>query len=164
MTTPMWYDKPLDYEGSVAIGPPPPPPAGDGGGTVALQPIGAQRLTTTSTKAPDTGSGWANFATGLKSLTDALAPIAKTGLEYQAMRDDRKLAQQQATQATQRSVLEMQVAQSNLNLARNQQQAALAQRSAAPAPTPGMSGTTIALIVGGVAAVGVLVMAMAKKK
>lgn len=76
---------------TISLAPAPPP-------SIA-RPVAAPLPTTgrtsvTEQPAPEDGTSW---ATGFKSITDALVPVANVGLQYQAQRDERKLTQQQAS-------------------------------------------------------------------
>ena len=102
----MWYDAAPGSDGPVAAGPQP-----------ATLPTGDLRITTTDQKAPEEGSGWAKFSEGMKSVTEALVPIAKTGLEYQEARTQRKLAEQRAAEEARLKELRLQTAQSQIQAA-----------------------------------------------
>ena len=156
MTTPLWY------QGGTALGPPPPPAAGDGSPTLSLQPTSTTRLQTQETAAPDKGSNWSQ---ALLNITSALTPLAQTGLDYNQQRIDRKLAEKQTALEHNSALARTQMAQSNLELAKVQQQRVQMQATTQQAAAQQQSNNTMmyALIGGGVL-IGGLALVMAMKK
>lgn len=132
---------------TIDLSPPPPPSIA----RPPAQPLPTTgRVSVTEQAAPETGTGWAE---GFKSVTDALVPVASVGLQYQADRNARKLAQKEGSLAEQTAAQRAATAARQAEVERLRQQNLMS----------GGSNTTYLLVGGGIVA-AVLVFALARKK
>lgn len=131
---------------TVDLSPPPPPSIA----RPTAQPLPTTgRVSATEQPAPETGTSWAE---GFKSVADALVPVANVGLQYQAQRNARKLAQKEG------SLAEQTAAQRAATAARQAEAEQLRQQNLMG------GGSKTYLLVGGGLVAAVLVFALARKK
>ena len=164
-TPSRWYESGPDNEGpapaTFGFGPPssiarpdtvslaPSPPPSIARPTATTLPT-TGRVSVSEQTAPESGSDWTK---GFKAVTDALVPVASAGLQYQAQRDERKLAQQSADLSAQTAAERAAIAARRSEAERLRQQNIL-----------GGGNTRTYLLIGGGLVAAVAVFALARRK